>query len=35
MTELIIVKTSETEKVKRFLQQEHINYEVYQETKNE
>ena len=39
MTELIIIKTNETEnkvsqKVKKFLQQEHINYEIYQEGKN-
>jgi hypothetical protein len=26
--ELIIIKTNETEKVKKFLQQEHINYEI-------
>ena len=31
MTELIIIKTNEAEKVKKVLQQEHINYEIYQE----
>jgi arsenate reductase-like glutaredoxin family protein len=31
MSELIIIKTNESEKVKKFLQQEHINYEIYQE----
>ena len=31
MTELIIIKTNESEKVRKFLQQEHINYEIYQE----
>ncbi|KLL03210.1 MAG: hypothetical protein MRERV_48c004 [Mycoplasmataceae bacterium RV_VA103A] len=29
--ELILVRTKESEKLKKFLQQEHINYEVYQE----
>jgi len=33
MTELIIIKTNESEKVRKFLQQEHINYEIYQEPK--
>jgi len=33
MTELIIIKTNEGRKVKKFLQQEHINYEIYQEPK--
>ena len=31
MTELIIIKTNESKKVKKVLQQEHINYEIYQE----
>ena len=31
MSELIIIKTNQGEKVKKFLQQEHINYEIYQE----
>jgi len=31
MTELIIIKTNESEKIKRFLEEKHINYEVYQE----
>ncbi|CAG8567685.1 4600_t:CDS:1, partial [Scutellospora calospora] len=31
MTELILIKTSESEKIKKFCQQEHINYEIYQE----
>ena len=31
MTELIIIKTNQGDKVKKFLQQEHINYEIYQE----
>ena len=34
MTELIIIKTNESEKVRKFLQQEHINYEIYQEREN-
>jgi hypothetical protein len=33
MSELIIIKTSQGEKVKKFLQQEHINFEIYQEEK--
>ena len=31
MMELIIIKTNESEKVKKVLQQEHITYEIYQE----
>lgn len=31
MTELIIIKTNQGEKVKHFLQQEHITYETYHE----
>jgi len=31
MPELIIIKTNESERVKKVLQQEHINYEIYQE----
>ena len=33
--ELIIIKTNEGERVKKVLQQEHINYEIYQEPKKE
>jgi hypothetical protein len=33
MKEIIIIKTNEVEKVKKFLEQEHINYESYQEPK--
>lgn len=35
MTELIIIKTNQGEKIKQFLQQEHINYEIYQEPKKD
>ncbi|KLL03139.1 MAG: hypothetical protein MRERV_51c010 [Mycoplasmataceae bacterium RV_VA103A] len=31
MTELIIIRTHESEKIKKFLEQERINYEIYQE----
>ncbi|KLL03424.1 MAG: hypothetical protein MRECE_6c007 [Mycoplasmataceae bacterium CE_OT135] len=31
MTEFILIKTDESEKVKKFLQQENINYEICQE----
>jgi hypothetical protein len=34
MTELIIIKTNQGKKIKQFLQQEHINYEIYQEGEN-
>ena len=33
MSELIIIKTNESERIKKVLQQEHINYEIYQEEK--
>ena len=33
MAELIIIKTNQGGKIKQFLQQEHINYEIYQEPK--
>jgi hypothetical protein len=35
MSELIIIKTDQGEKVKKILQQEHINYEIYQEPKKD
>lgn len=35
MAELIIIKTGQSDKVKKFLQQEHIDYEVYQETEKD
>ncbi|KLL04953.1 MAG: hypothetical protein MRERV_8c035 [Mycoplasmataceae bacterium RV_VA103A] len=31
MTELIIIKTHESEKIKKFLEQEQVDYEVYHE----
>jgi len=31
MTELIIIKTSEGEKIKKILTEKHIKYEIYQE----
>jgi hypothetical protein len=31
MKEIIIIKTSESEKIKNFLQQAGVNYEIYQE----
>jgi hypothetical protein len=31
MKEIIIIKTSESEKIKNFLQQVGVNYEIYQE----
>jgi hypothetical protein len=33
MQELIIIRTNNSEKVKKVLKQEHINYEIYQEPK--
>lgn len=33
MTELILIKTNESQKVKTLLEREHINYETYQEEK--
>ena len=34
MTELIIIKTNEGEKIRKILTEKHINYEIYQEEKN-
>lgn len=31
MTELIIIKTNNGKEVKKFLEEKHINYEIYQE----
>ncbi|KLL03135.1 MAG: hypothetical protein MRERV_51c006 [Mycoplasmataceae bacterium RV_VA103A] len=31
MTELIIIRTHESEKIKKFLEQERVDYEVYHE----
>ena len=31
MTELIIIRTHESEKIKKFLEQEQVDYEVYHE----
>ena len=31
MTELIIIKTNEGEKIRKLLAEKHINYEIYQE----
>jgi hypothetical protein len=31
MTELIIIKTGNSQEIKNFLEQKHINYEIYQE----
>jgi hypothetical protein len=31
MKEIIIVKTSNSQELKKFLEQKHINYEIYQE----
>jgi hypothetical protein len=33
-SELIIIKTNKGGKIKQFLQQENINYEIYQEGEN-
>ena len=35
MTELIIIKTNNSQPVKKFLQKKHINYEIYQEPKSD
>lgn len=35
MTELIIIKTEDSQELKKFLTERHINYEIYQEPKQD
>lgn len=35
MREIIIIKTNESEKIRNFLNQERVNYEVYHDKKNQ
>jgi len=35
MTELIIIKTSNSQPIKKLLQEKNINYEIYNETEQE